>query len=96
MQTAIIISSEQEILIKKKKRFEKEIKGNLWGKKKMTELSMKERDFKCKFIGKCTTTRTLFFLSHTKREKEERMREVIKKNWQLVLQIPFQFSIIIY
>ena len=24
------------------------------------------------------------------------MREVIKKNWQLVLQIPFQFSRIIY
>ena len=62
----------------------------------MTELSMKERDFKCKFIGKRTTTHTVLFITHKKREKEEKMREVIKKNWQLVLQIPFQFSRIIY
>ena len=41
----------------------------------MTELSMKERDFKCKFIGKCTTTHTVCSFYHTQKERKGRKDE---------------------
>ena len=48
----------------------------MWEKKKIKELSKKEADYKCEFVGNCTSI-------HQKRKKE-RKTEVIKKIWQLV------------